>query len=138
MNMNKDEMKTFAQFMVILTITLSMFVVPFLFMWNDHTSKIQDIVDLQFGNYQEPDWTAMNIQAWTNSAFGSSKVWGGQWDIQERYDYNQSLYDVVFAYSNNLEEVDGKIEAANLAYDEWKDAVEYFTNNRLYAMYYTF
>ena len=121
-----------------ISILILLLAIPFLFMWNDHTSKIQIWVAEDFEMYQEPNWNETDVRAWTMFAFDTSSVLGGQWDIQERYDYNQSLYDVVFAYSNNLEEVDGKIEAANVAYDEWKDAVEYFTDNRLYAMYYTF
>jgi hypothetical protein len=121
-----------------ISILILLLAIPFLFMWNDHTSKIQIWVAEDFEMYQEPNWDGMDIQSWTKAAFDTSKVLGGQWDIQERYDYSQSITDVIRTLVNSPEDVDVKMEAANLAYDEWKDAVEYFTNNRLYAMYYTF
>jgi hypothetical protein len=131
-------MKPFKKFVVLSTLLFLLLAVPFTFIWNDHTTWVQDMVATRAVNYQEPNWLQIDAKVWSTHAFNVTTGMSGGWDEKERYDYLDSIYDVIFALSNNPEEVGSKIEAARVAYDKWKDSLDYFVNNRLYAMYYTF
>ena len=127
---------------IIIGMVFSILMVPFIYMWQDHTGWVQDKVSQEISNYQEPDWTETDLEKLQDIARESimdvNFVMGGGWDESERYAYRESMYEIIDASFNNPEVIDEKIENARVAYNAWRDSVEYFLSNRVYAMYYTF
>jgi hypothetical protein len=63
----------------------------------------------------------------------------GGWQLDERYEYRDSLFDVIAATrSSNASNLNEALQVSARKYEEWISANTYFVENRLYAMRYTF
>jgi hypothetical protein len=136
------------EYYAIITVLIASIVVPFGVFWYNHTGFVQEMVRVDIIEYQDdvPDWTDLHdidpaqvnrlaITAVTDM----SLVMSGSWQRDERYEYRDSLYDVMaavrFSNASNLNEA---LQVTARKYKEWISANTYFVENRLYAMRYTF
>jgi hypothetical protein len=122
--------------------------IPFSIMWYDHTGFVQEMVREDIAEYQQvfPNWNNLQdtdpaqvnrlaIRAISNINF---TMFGG-WQLDERYEYRDSLFDVIAATrSSNASNLNEALQVSARKYEEWISANTYFVENRLYAMRYTF
>jgi hypothetical protein len=132
---------------IFITALLLLIFIPFGSMWYDHTGDIQEMVQVGLVGYQEdvPDWIDLQgsdpaqVARHANDAVISIiKVHGGGWQLDERYEYRDSLFDVIAAGLNNPSNLNEALQVTAIKYEEWISANTYFVENRLYAMRYTF
>jgi hypothetical protein len=64
------------------------------------------------------------------------RVWTGSWADKELALYKQSLYSIAATRFSN-EDVAPLLQIAEMRYNAWINALNYFTHNRLYAMKHT-
>mgnify|MGYP003650332542 FL=1 len=121
--------------------------IPFSIMWYDHTGDIQEMVQVGLVEYQEDaaDWVDLQgsdpvqvVRHATDAVISITKVHGGGWQRDERYEYRDSLFDVIAAGLNNPSNLNEALQVTARKYEEWISANTYFVENRLYAMRYTF
>jgi hypothetical protein len=121
-------------------------VVPFTVMWYDHSGTVQTwVLESSIKYDQEMDWDGIRqktpdeiLETVRPALYKIHMVFSGGFDTKTRTEYQESIYDLIYAAMNNPDQIDSKIDGVEQAYSTWMKRIDKFTTNRLFAMRHTF